>query len=222
MADLIERFLSRDDPPPASYRAVRRLSARNSRFKMDGWIEVETTLTGGSALRWAVLEEGGSGTIRNRVLRKALAGEAELLAKREGARGAFTLANYDFAVAGNGRIDLRPKRKDTLLISGFVLLAEEDADLLEVSGQLTKNPSFWTRNVRVQRRYARINGVRVPVETTSMADVRFAGQSHFEMTYRYLEVNGEPVRAAVSQDLARKLAAHRYRTVTHSSCACID
>jgi hypothetical protein len=192
---LVDRFLAREDPPPSSYRALRRLSARNSRFKLDGWIEVETTLTAGR-LEWRVLDEGGSGMIRNRVLRKALAGEAELLAKGEGARGAFTPANYDFEIVGNGRVDLRPKRTDTLLITGFVLLAETDADLLEVNGQLTKNPSFWTRNVRVQRRYARLNGVRVPIATTSVADVRFAGQSHFEMTYRYLAVNGEAVPAS--------------------------
>jgi hypothetical protein len=192
-AGLVDRFLSRDDPPPASYRALRRLSAKSGRFKMEGWIEVETTLSGG-ALEWRVISEGGSGTIRNKVLRKALAGEAELLAKGEGPRGALTRDNYEFAAAGDGRLDLRPKRKDTLLIAGFALVSEADADLMEINGKLTKNPSFWTRNVQVQRRYARINGVRVPIVTESVADVRFAGKSHFAMTYRYLEVNGEPAR----------------------------
>jgi hypothetical protein len=191
-APLIERFLTRQDLPLTSYRALRRLSARNGRFKLEGWLEVETTLSAKNELSWTVVAEGGSGTIRNKVLRKALAGEAETLAKGLGPRGALSRENYEFALGTAGRLDLRPKRKDTLLITGFALLSEEDADLLEVSGRLTRNPSFWTRNVDVRRRYARVNGVRVPVAMESTAQVRFAGTSHFEMTYRYLEVNGTP------------------------------
>jgi hypothetical protein len=191
-APLIERFLTRQDLPLTSYRALRRLSARNGRFKLEGWLEVETTLSGKNELSWTVVAEGGSGTIRNKVLRKALDGEAETLAKGLGPRGALTRDNYEFALGTAGRLDLRPKRKDTLLLTGFALLSEADADLLEINGRLTRNPSFWTRNVDVRRRYARVNGVRVPVAMESTAQVRFAGTSHFEMTYRYLEVNGTP------------------------------
>lgn len=195
-APLIERFLTRQDVPLTSYRALRRLSARNGRFKLDGWLDVETTLAANNKLTWKVIAEGGSGTIRNKVLRKALAGEAETLAKGVGARGALTRDNYEFALGTGGQLDLRPRRKDTLLITGFALLSEEDADLLEISGRLTRNPSFWTRNVDVRRRYARVNGVRVPVAMESTAHVRFAGTSHFEMTYRYVEVNGMPTNHA--------------------------
>jgi hypothetical protein len=43
------------------------------------------------------------------------------------------------------------------------------------------------------RRYARINGVRVPIAMGSTADVLFAGQSTFSMDYEYQSVNGVPV-----------------------------
>ena len=116
---------------------------------MEGWLEVETTLSN-NTLVWKVLSEGGSGSIRNRVLRKALAGEADLVATGQGPRGALTLDNYEFASGVAGRIELRPRRRDTLLISGSALVSEENAELLEINGRLTKNPSFWTRDVDVR------------------------------------------------------------------------
>jgi hypothetical protein len=191
---LVERFLAREVIPLKSYRAIRRLHAENRRFKMDGWLEAETTLSN-NTLTWKVLSEGGSGPIRNRVLRKALDGEADLVATGQGARGAFTLDNYEFAGTA-GRIELRPRRRDTLLISGSALVSEENAELLEINGRLTKNPSFWTRDVDIRRCYASLNGVRVPIAMESVAQVRFAGPSRFEMTYRYLEVNGTAVDAS--------------------------
>jgi hypothetical protein len=116
-----------------------------------------------------------------------------MLANGQAARGGLTLDNYEFVAGADGRIDLRPRRQDTLLVAGSALVSEADGELLDVHGRLTKNPSFWTRNGDVRRRYARINGVRVPIAMESTAHVRLAGQSQFAMTYRYLEVNGPAV-----------------------------
>ena len=81
----IERFLERNDPPLRTYRGRRRLEARNARFKAEGWMEVTTELGPSQGLSWTVTGEGGSGYIRNRVLRKAL--EAEVAAVRAGESG---------------------------------------------------------------------------------------------------------------------------------------
>jgi hypothetical protein len=60
---------------------------------------------------------------------------------------------------------------------------------------LVKRPSFWTRRVQIVRDYGRIGGVRVPLATGSTADILFAGQSTFSMTYEYESINGVPVEA---------------------------
>src|SRR5688500_16589157 len=44
---IVDRFLSRADMPLLQYRGSRRLEARNARFKMTGWLEVETELAAG-------------------------------------------------------------------------------------------------------------------------------------------------------------------------------
>jgi len=190
-----DRFLNRDDEPVSSYLAMRRLEARNQRFKVDGWLEACVELSHGSLLTWRVTREGGSGYIRSKVLRKALEAERDALAQVPPARAALSPENYTISEAhsdapGVARLDLIPKRNDVLLIRGNVLVSDPEADLLELAGQLSKSPSFWTRNVAVVRRYLRKGGIRVAVETTSTADVRIAGKSHFQMTSRYISING--------------------------------
>jgi hypothetical protein len=85
------------------------------------------------------------------------------------------------------------------------MVLSADAELLRVEGRLTKNPSFWTSLVNVVRHYAKVDGVRVPVATESIAKVKFAGQARMEVEYEYESINGRPVSAE-----ARQLLASRY------------
>jgi hypothetical protein len=102
--------------------------------------------------------------------------------------------NYVFGPAavvepGLVRVEIQPRRDDTLLIDGSILLTEEQADLVRIEGRLVKRPSFWTRRVDVVRRYARVHGVRVPVSMESTADVLLVGRSTFSMRYDYESIN---------------------------------
>lgn len=204
---LVGRFLTRDDQPLRSYVALRRLEARNQRFKVEGWIEacVEQANT---AFTYRIHREGGSGYIRNKVLRKALDGERDLIANGDPARSGLSAANYEFSWEptgdriGEAALILKPRRKDALLIDGRAYVTDPEADLLRVEGRLTKTPSFWTRTVDITRRYEWRGGVRVPVETTSTADVRLAGRSTFRMSADYVSVNGLPVSGAESARIA--------------------
>ena len=194
----IERFLQRNDPPLRTYRGRRRLEARNARFKAEGWMEVTTELDPNQGLSWTVTGEGGSGYIRNRVLRKALEGEVAAIRAGDPAKAAITERNYTFAVSDSGddgtvTVRIEPRRRDVLLVSGFILLTRDDGDLVQIEGRLSKSPSFWTRTVDVIRRYCRRDGVLIPIRMESTANVRIAGPSDFLMTYSYETVNGESV-----------------------------
>lgn len=194
--DLLRMFLTRRDEPVTTYRARRRLEAKNLRFKKEAWLEVLTTLDA-AGFRYEIVDQGGSGMVRDRVLKAALDGEARLL-KEPVRSSALTTDNYEFAVDGfdNGwaRIRVKPRRKDTLLVDGWLLVSPADADLAAIGGRLSKNPSFWTTQVLVDRRYARIAGFRVPISIESTASVRIAGTSTFSMRYTYEVVNGVDVR----------------------------
>jgi hypothetical protein len=198
---LVDQFLENSDTPLVRYRAVRRLEAAARGGKMTASLTAVTSFDPELGFRYEVREETGSGVIRSRVLRAALEAERKAKAGNEAARGALTTANYRFEEGAVGaedlvRIDITPRRKDTMLIDGSILLTRQGADLVRVEGLLVKRPSFWTRRVEVVRRYARIAGVRVPISMDSTADVLIAGRSTFSMTYAYEAINGESVEAS--------------------------
>ena len=198
------RFLSRDEPALTSAVALRHLTASTRGGSMTGWLDACTTIEAGE-LRYWIVAEGGSGTIRKRALVAALDGEIKAR-KEPVSRAALDPSNYEFApeITEDGllRVGLTPRRKDTLLIEGAMFLSPEDADLVRLEGRLVKPPSFWTRQVNVVRRYGRSAGVRVPLAMESTAKVLIVGTSTFAMTFRYLSVNGEtlPQPAGPSPD----------------------
>lgn len=194
--DVVERFLANEDHALTSYRAVRTLEAATRGGQMRARLVASTSLDPVDGFTYSIVEESGSAVIRQRVLRAALEAERSMRERGELARAALTEANYDFGVAdaeGDDlvRVAIHPRRHDTLLVDGSVVLSTAAADLVRVEGRLSKRPSFWTRRVEIARRYARKAGVRVPVSTTSTADVLLVGRSTFSMTYEYASVNGQ-------------------------------
>jgi hypothetical protein len=178
------------------YRALRRMHAASEKFNHEGWMEVWTELDG-RTFSYQIVSERGSETIRNKVMKALLEREKELVAVGDSGRSELTSENYEFAAETTGPgckyILIKPKRKDSLLVDGRMVLSEDGRDLLRVEGKLSKNPSFWTSLVNVVRRYARLDGVRVPIATESTAKVKFVGDSKLRVEYEYESINGQPV-----------------------------
>ncbi len=198
------------ETPLTEYRAFRRMHATSDRFGHEAWLEAWTELDG-SGFRYTVVSERGSEYIRNKVLRGLLRREQELIADGENRRSELTADNYDFedAAPGDGEryVLIKPKRKGAMLVDGRMVLSPDGRDLLRVEGRLTKNPSFWTTLVNVIRHYARLDGVRVPIATESIAKLRLAGVSRLEVQYEYETINGRPVSVAARQTRQSPIAA---------------
>jgi hypothetical protein len=194
-ATVLERFLNRSDEGPVAYRALRHLDARNQRFGATGWMDVWTEADVSGGFRYQVAAEGGSAYIRRRVFLAALEAEEKMWREGEPQRAKLNHANYAFADNGSAddglaSLAITPKRKDVLLVDGWVFVKRDDGDLVRIEGRLSKNPSVWTRRVQIVRRYGRIGGAHVPLEIESEAQVLVAGRSTFRMTYDYETING--------------------------------
>ena len=181
------------------YRALRRMHAVSERFDHEGWMDAWTELDS-DGFRYQIVAERGSDTVRNKVLRALLKREQELIAQKDFGRGELTPENYEFGAETSGPggvryVLIKPKRKDSMLIDGRMVLSPE-GDLLRVEGLLAKNPSFWTSQVHITRHYARVEGVRVPIATESIAKVKLAGRSRLNVAYEYESVNGRLVTTA--------------------------
>lgn len=174
------------------------MHALSERFDHEGWMDAWTEWDAGG-FRYQIVAERGSDTVRKKVLRALLKREQELIANGDFGRGELTGDNYIFgaATAGPGvlYVPMTPRRKDVMLIDGRMVL-NADGELLRVEGLLSKNPSFWTSHVNVVRHYARVDGVRVPVASESVARVKLAGISRLNVRYEYDTINGRPVRTA--------------------------
>jgi hypothetical protein len=200
------------DEPLTSYRAFRRMHAKSERFDQEGWLSAWTEFDG-REFRYQIVDERGSEYVRNKVLRAVLKREQELVAEGPD-RAALTDENYSFTEAeprGDGMryVLLKPKRKDVMLLEGRMVLTTDGNELVRVEGKLAKNPSFWTSLVNVIRHFAKVDGVRVPVSTESVAKVKFAGQSRLDVSYEYESINGRPVSVAARRMLASASAGDR-------------
>jgi hypothetical protein len=194
---ILQRFLTLDDPDPTDFRALRHLEARNEHFDKDAWMDVWTEADR-QGFRYRIVGEGGSEYIRSKVFRASLETERKMWADHTPDRAALTLANYEFAHRGTQpdgltSIDVKPRRKDLLLVDGTIFLNPDDGELMRLEGRLSKAPSFWTRRVDIVRWYRRIVGIRMPVALESTASVLVAGKSTLRITYEYETVNGQRV-----------------------------
>lgn len=190
-SDVTARFIARIALPLETYRATRRLEGHNARFNKHGWLEVRTEL-GPSGFSYTVVAEGGAEVVRRKALYPVLEGEKDVL--RGKAAAALSEANYSFADAGvDGgwpRIRITPRRKDRVLVDGWLFVPPEADGFVEMRGRLAKSPSFWITRVDIVRKQERLAGVWVPVRVESTASIRLAGQSTFSMTYAYETING--------------------------------
>jgi hypothetical protein len=186
------------EPPLEQYRALRKMHAQSEKADHEGWMDAWTEFDA-RGFRYEIVAERGSGTVRNRVLKAILQREQELIANGDFGRGDITPQNYHFGAEterdGLRYILIKPKRKDVMLIDGRLVL-DSQGELLRVEGILAKNPSFWTTRVNVTRHYSRVDGVRVPIATESIAQVRFVGPSRLQVKYEYETINNRDVRTA--------------------------
>jgi hypothetical protein len=194
----IHQFLAKDDTQHP-YRATRRLDAENG--SRSGWLEAVTEYTREKGFGYRVTAEGGSGYIREKVLRAVLDGEREVIAQGETTRSSLARTNYRFQpngvdAEGLANVLISPLRKERVLVAGTLFLQPTDGDLVRLQGRLAKNPSFWVRNVDIVRSYVRIGDAVLPVKLESNAQVRLLGPATLRMTYVYSEVDGQPVASS--------------------------
>jgi hypothetical protein len=195
-----------EEAPVEQYRAYRRMHAQNEKFNQEAWLEAWTEFDGRS-FRYEIVSERGSEYVLNKVLKKVLASEQALIAGGHADRAELSADNYEFtepASQGKGvrYVLLKPKRKDMLLVDGRMVLNQSGTELLRVEGRLAKNPSFWTSLVNIIREFARVDGVRVPVTTESIAKVKMAGVSRMTVRYEYESINGRPVSLSARRSMA--------------------
>ena len=182
------------------YRAQRKFSATNVRFKEDATLEVLTTFRRPNTLESQVLRAEGSKIIRERVFNKILEAENETNAELTKQQIDIVPANYGFSYLGREdcdgrecyRLSITPRRKEKYLIDGQIWIDAEDGGIVRIQGWPAKRPSFWARQTQLDRRYKRIEGMWLSDRLESVSDVLIAGRSYLKIQYSYESIQTDP------------------------------
>lgn len=133
-------------------------------------------------------------------MRQVLDHEVEATTNK--ASSAINTDNYNFDYIGeavlDGQVcyilDLKPKRKETDLISGEVWIDKHSFFVRQIEGELEKSPSWWLKQVRIKVLFADFQGSWVQTKMEANADVRIVG-TH-TLTSRLVDYRREDQLAA--------------------------
>lgn len=163
-----------------------------------GWLEAWTEFHPATGFSYRVIREGGTEYIRDRVLRKLLDNEQELIADGKPLHPPLESRNYVFADGGTAegglqRLLLKPARRADGIVEGQLLLTPDR--IVQMQGRLVKSPSLWVRDVDVTWRYAQVGSHILPTDVSATARTRFYGRSYLTVSYAYASVDGRPADA---------------------------
>ena len=130
---------------------------------------------------FTIKQASGSGQ-GTKIVKQVLQHESDAAKNSNG--GLITRANYDFEFVRaenlNGApcyvLKLDPKHESKDAVRGQAWVDANSYLIRHVEGDLTKNPSWWVKDVHVVMDFGRIAGVWLQTATLAVANVRFLGQ----------------------------------------------
>lgn len=154
----------------------------------------------------------GSKLIVEKVFKKLLESEKEALSEENEARVALNNDNYIFAfegyedTPGGGQyvLSVKPRTKNKFLYSGKIWINAEDFAVMRIEGEPAKNPSFWTKETKIEQVYKKVGDFWLPLSNRSTSNIRLGGQASFSIEYKDYVVTS----AAPLAKLNNKAATH--------------
>ena len=151
---------------------------------------------------FSVRSATGSKLILEKVFKKLLESEKEALSEENQARVALNNVNYIFKFEGyentpNGGqyvLSVKPRTKNKFLYSGKIWINAEDFAVMRIEGEPAKNPSFWTKETKIEQVYTKVGDFWLPSSNRSTSSIRLGGQASFSIEYKdYLVTSATPL-----------------------------
>ena len=145
---------------------------------------------------FSVRSETGSKLLIERVFNKLLQSEKEALAEENQRRTAlnsdnylFTMAGYETTPAGPVYILLvEPRAKNKFLYRGRIWVDANDFAVTRIEGEPAKNPSFWTKDTKIEQIYAKVGDFWLPAMNRSASTIRLGGRASFSIEYKDYQI----------------------------------
>lgn len=157
-----------------------------------------------------VRSEKGSRMLIDRVFRALLQSEKEALSEENQARVALNNVNYRFAMVGIETLPtgpcyilaVEPRTKNKLLYRGRIWVDAEDFAVVRIEAAPAKNPSFWTKETKIEQVYTKVGEFWLPLSNRSNSTIRLGGRAYFTIQYQEYQITAvtPPVSPNQSQD----------------------
>ena len=145
---------------------------------------------------FTIRSETGSKLLIERVFNKLLQSEKEALAEENQRRTAlnsdnylFTMAGYETTPAGPVYILLvEPRAKNKFLYRGRIWVDANDFAVTRIEGEPAKNPSFWTKDTKIEQIYTKAGDFWLPAMNRSASSIRLGGRASFSIEYKDYQI----------------------------------
>jgi len=140
---------------------------------------------------FTVKSENGSKLLIDRVFKKMLQSEKEALAEENQREVALNNDNYRFALLGQEKtpdglayiLSVEPRTQNKLLYRGRIWVDAQDFAVVRIEGEPAKNPSFWTKDTKIEQVYAKVGNFWLPRTNRSSTTIRLGGHAVFSIDY---------------------------------------
>lgn len=147
-------------------------------------------------IRYERAQFEGDGIINKEIISRYLTAEVEAQ-KKQSPTVAVTPRNYKFKYKGVNRtsgqdvhvFEVTPKQKREGLFKGEVWIDARTFLKVQESGYLVKNPSIFLKKVAFIRKYEICDGISVPRQVQSVADVRFVGKAELTIAFSNFSID---------------------------------
>ena len=112
------------------------------------------------------------------------------------ARVALNKDNYRFALVGQEKLatgpcyvlSVEPITKNKLLYRGRVWVDAVDFAVVQIDAVPAKNPSFWTKETKIEQTYAKVGDFWLPTLNRSSSTIRLGGHADLSIEYHDYQV----------------------------------
>jgi outer membrane lipoprotein-sorting protein len=183
---LVHRNLERSQAL-AAYQGTRtyRLEYHGFPGSRSAEMTVDVRYRSPATKEFDIRSEKGSRLVMDRVFQKLLQSEKEALTEENQARVALNNDNYRFAVAGYESMPtgpcyvlaVEPLNKNKLLYRGRIWVDAEDFAVVRIEAVPAKNPSFWTKETKIEQLYMKVGEFWLPLSNRSSSTIRLGGHA---------------------------------------------
>ncbi len=158
-------------------------------------------------IRYEKAQFEGDGVVNKEIIARYLTAEVEMQ-RQQAPSTAVTPDNYKFKYKGlswqDGQnvhvFEVTPRQKREGLFKGEVWIDAATFLKVQESGYLVKNPSIFLKKVAFVRKYEIRDGISVPRQVQSVANVRFVGKAELTIDFTNFAIDAAKQGSAADVD----------------------